>query len=74
MSKDVAAPIVKERCLKLLAEGGMADVPFLLSLCAEFLQSEDQAKARELYVTLAESVDPMRSKYWRLKADKLAAA
>lgn len=54
-------------------EGSMANVSFLLSLCAEFLQSEDQTRARQLYATLAESVDPIRSKYWTMKADKITA-
>lgn len=70
-SKDIATPIVKERCLKLLEDDSMANVPFLLALCADLLQTEDQMRARQLYTTLA-TADPLRSKYWTMKAEKIA--
>lgn len=51
----------------------MMDVSFFLALCAGFMESDDQSRAKQLYTMLAQEVDLLRSKYWTMKADKIAA-
>ena len=65
--------LIVAACLQGTADIASAS-PYLLSLTAQFLDEEATAaslqRAVQLYTTLTDKLDPIRHKYWTMKADQ----